>query len=138
MKRSISKASIALWAVQILLAAIFLFAGGFKLWAPLDKVPMPVALPIPFLRFIGLAECLCALGLILPGLVRVRRDLTPVAATGLVTIMTGAVVVTLEGGLVGPALVPFVVGCLAATVAYGRRSWIEMGAPVFGRLSLAR
>jgi hypothetical protein len=34
--------------------------------------------------------------------------------------MTGAAVITLIGGDVAPALVPFVVGLLAAVVAYGR------------------
>jgi hypothetical protein len=34
--------------------------------------------------------------------------------------MAGATVITLIGGDVAPAVVPFVVGVLAATVAYGR------------------
>jgi hypothetical protein len=39
-----------------------------------------------------------------------------------VIIMIGATVVTLVAGLgVGPALIPVVVGLLAAFVAYGRR-----------------
>src|SRR2546426_12841089 len=111
----------ALWIVQALLAAVFLFAGGAKLVLPLDKLTGPVAMPGWFLRFIGVAEVLGAIGLILPGLLRIRPGLTPLAAAGLVIIMIGATVVTLTGGSVAMALIPLVVGLLAAFVAYGRR-----------------
>jgi hypothetical protein len=43
-----------------------------------------------------------------------------VAAVGLGIIMIGAVVITIMGGAVAPAVVPFIVGLLAASVAYGR------------------
>jgi len=110
----------ALWIVQGLLAALFLFAGGMKLVLPLEKLTGLVELPGPFLRFIGVAEMLGALGLILPGLLRIRPGLTPLAAAGLVIIMLGATVITLLGGEVVTALIPLVVGLLAAFVAYGR------------------
>jgi hypothetical protein len=110
----------ALWIVQALLAALFLFAGGMKLILPLEQLTGLVELPGPFLRFIGVAEVLGALGLILPGLLRIRPGLTPLAAAALVIIMLGATVITLVGGEVVPALIPLVVGLLAAFVAYGR------------------
>src|SRR5919198_1527405 len=110
----------ALWVVQGLLALLFLFAGGMKLVLPLEAMQGPVVLPGPFLRFIGVAEVLGALGLILPGLLRLRPGLTPLAAAGLVIIMMGATVVTLAGGQLAPALLPAVVGLLAAVVAFGR------------------
>jgi uncharacterized membrane protein YfcA len=50
----------------------------------------------------------------------VRPGLTPLAAAGLVIIMIGATVITLAGGDVASALIPLVVGLLAAFVAYGR------------------
>jgi len=112
----------ALWIVQALLAAIFLFAGGIKLVLPLEKLTGPVPLPGLFMRFIGVAEVLGASGLILPGLLRVRPGLTPLAAAGLVIIMVGATGITLAGGDVAPALIPLVVGLLAAFVSYGRWS----------------
>ena len=110
----------ALWIVQGLLALVFLFSGGSKLVMPLEAMKGPVALPGPFLRFIGVAEVLGALGLILPGLLRIRTGLTPLAAAGLVLIMTGATVLTLVSGLLAPGLISFAVGLLAAFVAYGR------------------
>ena len=112
----------ALWVIQGLLALLFLFAGGMKLILPVEEMTkqMPVPLPGLFLRFIAVVEVLGALGLILPGLLRIRPGLTPLAAAGLVIIMIGATMVTLAGGAVGPALMPLVVGLLAAFVAYGR------------------
>jgi uncharacterized membrane protein YphA (DoxX/SURF4 family) len=112
----------ALWIAQALLALVFLFAGGVKLVMPYEEMAagIPVPLPEAFLRFIGVAEVLGALGLILPGLTHVRPSLTPLAAAGLVIIMIGAVVLTLATGEVAMALIPLVVGLVAAFVAYGR------------------
>ena len=84
---------------------------------------MRVPLPGLFLQFIGVAEVAGAFGLILPGLLRIRPGLTPLAGACLVIIMIGATVVTLLGGDVAAALFPLVVGLLCAAVAYGRRSW---------------
>jgi len=110
----------ALWIVQGLLAALFLFAGGVKLVMPIAELEKQAGMPGWFLRFISVAEVLGALGLVLPGLLRVRPGLTPLAATGLVIIMLGATVITLATGAIAPALMPLVVGLLAAFVAYGR------------------
>ena len=110
-----------LWIVQVLLALLFLFAGGMKLLMPIEKLTAAVPmLPGAFLRFIAVAEICGALGLILPGLLRIQPGLTPLAAAGLVIIMIGAVAVTLTNGLVPMALFSAIVGCLAAFVAYGR------------------
>jgi hypothetical protein len=110
----------ALWIVQGLLALIFLFSGGMKLVQPLEVLTEQMPLPGLFVRFIGVAEVLGAIGLILPGLLRIRPGLTPLAAAGLVIIMIGATVLTLAGGEVVLALIPLVVGLLSAFVAYGR------------------
>jgi len=120
----------ALWIIQGLLAALFLFAGGTKLILPIDvlaSMGSPNQIPLPgwFVRFIGVVEVLGALGLILPGLLRIRPGLTPLAAAGLVIIMIGATVLTLAGGDVAPALIPLAVGLLSAFVAYGRWRFVR-------------
>ena len=114
------KRNVTLWVIQGLLAALFLFAGSMKLILPVEAMAGPVALPGWFLRFIGVAEVAGAIGLILPWLTRIRPRLTPVAASGLVIIMSGATVITVIGGPAATAVVPFVAGLLAATVAYAR------------------
>jgi hypothetical protein len=112
--------NIALWIVQALLGLLFLFGGVMKLVLPLDQLKGPVELPGAFLRFIGVAETAGGLGLILPSLLHIRPGLTPLAAAGLVIVMIGATVITVLGGDPIAALIPAVVGLLAAFVAYGR------------------
>jgi hypothetical protein len=109
-----------LWIAQGLLAAVFLFAGGFKLVAPAEAFNGPIVLPVTFLRFIGTAELVGAIGLIVPWLTGIRPALTPLAAAGLVVIMIGATTLTTVSMGVGPALFPLIVGGLAASVACGR------------------
>ena len=112
-----------LWIVQGLLALLFLFTGGMKLVVPLEALTEQAPLPGWFVRFLGAAEVLGAIGLILPGLLGIRPGLTPLAACGLVIIMVGATVLTLVGvapGGAAGALIPLVVGLLSAFVAYGR------------------
>jgi len=112
--------NIALWIAQGLLAAIFLFAGGMKLVLPVEEMTKQLPLPGLFLRFIAVCEVLGAIGLILPWLLGSRPGLTPLAAAGLVIIMIGATVLTLATAGITMALIPLVVGILAAFVAYGR------------------
>jgi uncharacterized membrane protein YphA (DoxX/SURF4 family) len=112
--------TVALWIVQGLLAALFLFAGVMKFIMTVEEMTKEIPLPGAFLRFIGVAEILGAIGLILPGLLRIKPGLTPLSAVGLAVIMVGATVLTLTTSPVAMALMPFVVGILAIFVAYGR------------------
>ena len=112
--------NIVLWIIQVLLALLFLFAGGVKLVLPIEEMTKQAPIPGLFLRFIGVCEVLGGLGLILPGLLRFRTVLTPLAASGLVIIMIGAVALTLKSGPFSTAFFPLLVGLLAAFVAYGR------------------
>ena len=111
-----------LWTIQILLALLFLFAGGSKFVMPVDQMiqgmPSPLA-SAPFIHFIGVCEVLGGLGLILPGLVRIQPGLTPLAASGLVVIMIGATGLSATHG-VAMAAFPLVTAIFAAFVAYGR------------------
>jgi hypothetical protein len=113
-----------LWMVQGFLAALFLFAGVFKLVMPVEAMAGPVALPGAFLRFIGVVETLGALGLVLPLALRIRPALTPIAAAGLTIIMIGAVVVSAPMGAAAAAF-PALVGVLTIGVAYGRRAVVR-------------
>lgn len=110
--------TIALWTTQIILAALFLFGGVMKFVMPVEEMTKNSSLPGSFFHFIGVMEVLGGIGLVLPSLLRISPFLTPVAACGLVTIMAGAVVTSLPMGWI--ALFPFVVGILAAFIAYGR------------------
>jgi uncharacterized membrane protein YphA (DoxX/SURF4 family) len=112
--------NVALWIVQALLAGLFLFAGGTKLILPIEEMTKQMPMPGWFLRFIGVAELLGGLGLILPWLLGIKPKLTPLAAVALTMIMVGAVIITLMTGDVIMALFPLITGILCAFVAWGR------------------
>jgi len=117
--------NIVLWIIQVLLALLFLFSGGMKLVIAPEVLqsmgsPNQIVLPGLFLRFIGVCEVLGGLGLILPGLLRIRPGLTPLAAAGLVIIMIGATALSFAADGITAAIIPFVTGVLSAFVAYGR------------------
>jgi uncharacterized membrane protein len=121
--------NVLLWVLQGLVSLVFLFSGGTKLVMSAEKMremspPNSIMLPGAFVKFIGVMEILGGLGLILPGLTKIRKNLTPVAAFCLLIIMIGAVVITIMGPGVGAAIIPFVVGILCAVIAYGRRDWM--------------
>ena len=117
--------NIALWIIQVLLAVEFLFGGATKVFLSTETLmkmssPNAVHVPIMFLRFIGVCELLGALGLLLPGIFRIKQGLTPLAAAGLTIITIGATVITIMGDGVGVAMIPFVTAVLCAFVVYGR------------------
>ena len=112
---------IGLWVAQVLLFLAFMGAGGMKLVTPAEELLKldPTQL-IPLTRFIGTAEVLGALGMILPAASRIRPGLTPLAALGLFTIMVLASGVVVMRGDTQTIPVVVILGALAAFVAWGR------------------
>lgn len=119
----------ALWVIQILLALLFLFAGGSKLAMSAAELTGQTPIPAWFLRFIAVMEILGGLGLVLPGMLRRHTTLTPLAAAGLFVIMIGAVAVTVQTMGIGMAILPLVTGALTLFVAYGRWRLAPLSAP---------
>lgn len=108
-----------LWTAQGVAALVFLFAGSVKFIMPADKMQQgPIQLPLAFMYFIGLCEVLGAFGLLLPGILRIRTALTPLAAGGLTIIMIGATVISVEAMGISAAPVPAVLGVITAWIAY--------------------
>jgi uncharacterized membrane protein YphA (DoxX/SURF4 family) len=115
-----------LWGVQILLALAFLASGMLKLTQPYDALAAQMAwvgaVPPWLVLFIGVAEVLGAVGLVLPAATGVLPWLTPLAAAGLALTMLLATLFHLARGELAMAPVPLLLGLLAAFVAYARRS----------------
>lgn len=93
----------ALWIVAGLLAALFLLAGGGKLFASRDKMASAHGamgwvndFSPRFVRALGALEIVGAIGPILPALLDVVPILVPLAAVGLATIMAGAVILRIR------------------------------------------
>jgi len=116
--------NVALWIIQIVLAAAFLIAGTTKVLTPREKLRERMAWVDDFsqtsVRLIGTAEILGAVGLILPAAAGIAPILTPIAAVGLVIIMIGAAITHVRRK--EPAIVPvnIVLLVLAVIVAWGR------------------
>jgi uncharacterized membrane protein len=84
--------NIALWAAQVVLAFAFVAAGGMKVYAyekykALSGKNRPMEITRGLVMFIGIAELLGAIGIILPMAANVAPLLSPIAAVGLAIIM---------------------------------------------------
>jgi uncharacterized membrane protein YphA (DoxX/SURF4 family) len=113
--------NIALWILQVLLAAYFLWHGWLFLAPPAELVEIMNAEFAPWFRiFIGVAELLAAAGLILPGVTRILPWLTPLAAAGLMIVTASATVLHLSRGEIGSAISAAVFFALVTFVAYMR------------------
>ena len=110
-----------LWVAQILLALGMLFAGVIKqTMSDVELTSFYPIFPAIFIRFIGVCEVLGAIGVIVPAALRIRPELTPLAAAGLAVIMAGAVVSTIAMGAASMIATPLILFLLAVFVAYGR------------------
>lgn len=116
--------NIFLWFAQGLLAIAFLGAGLMKVLTPYAQIAADPQtawvqdFPEGFFKFIGVAEILGALGMLVPSLTRIQPRLTPLAAAGLVIIMIGAAGTHIRRG--EPFIVNLVLATLAVVVIWGR------------------
>jgi uncharacterized membrane protein len=115
---------LGLWVVQALLAVVFFMVGAMKLATPIEslqaQMPWVGGAMGGAVRFIGAVEVLGALGLVLPAATRILPRLTPLAATGLSTVMLLAVFTHLVRGEYPVLGANVMLGGLAAFVAWGR------------------
>jgi uncharacterized membrane protein YphA (DoxX/SURF4 family) len=87
-----------LWVLQILLALIFTYSGVCKLLFSEKKLVAigqtgVEGLPVSLIRFIGLAEILGSIGIIMPWLIKVFPVLTPISAICFAIIMASAAII---------------------------------------------
>ncbi|MBC9717257.1 DoxX family protein [Streptomyces sp. TRM66268-LWL] len=117
----------ALWIVTALLAAAFFFGGAGKIALAKDRIHAFGAsahwvedFSERGVKGIGAVEVLAAFGLILPAVTDIAPVLVPVAAVGIMLLMTGAAVVRLRRGELKFMIADVVYFLLAAFVAWGR------------------
>ena len=91
-----------LWVLQGLFAAMFLVAGYLKTTKEREvleeTMPWVDDFSTSVVRFVGVAELLGAIGLVLPAAVDVAPWLTPLAASGIALIMLLAAIHHLRKG----------------------------------------
>ena len=113
--------NIALWVLQVLLAAAFLAHGLMLLAPPPDiAVLLSASLPRWFWVFLGVAEVLAAVGLTLPGVTRIQPALVVWAAAGIMIVMVSATIWHLVRREFSSALITLLLLAMATFVAYMR------------------
>jgi len=122
---------IALWVVQVVLAA-GLIAGGFmKLFQPIETLaamwPWAGEVPVALVKGTGIIDLLGALGIILPSLLRIQPKLTPIAAIGIVALMIAASIFHITRGEASQIGFNVFFAGLAAFVAWGRLKLLPAG-----------
>lgn len=125
--------NIALWAVQVLLAAAFGMAGYMKISVPIEELVKQMAWvggsPVWVVRLAGVTGLLGSIGLILPAATQIMPSLTVFAAVGLALQMALAMGLHTMRGELAMLPINLVLGVLAAFVAWGR--WAK--APICDR-----
>ena len=137
--RSRSKTlNIILWIAQFLLGAFFFMSGFSKLTQPIAKLaeqaPVLAQVSQALIKFIGTCEILGAIGIVLPALLRVKPNLTPLAAAGFTLLMVIATSFNLIKGAFSGVPITMVLGLIAFFVAWGRfkkRPIYEKRAPAY-------
>ena len=125
--------NIALWVLQVLLAAAFLAHGLMLLAPPPDiAVLLSASLPRWFWVFLGVAEVLAAVGLTLPGVTRIQPALVVWAAAGIMIVMVSATIWHLVRREFSSALITLLLLAMATFVAYMRLRVL----PIRGRRAL--
>jgi hypothetical protein len=126
--------NIGLWVAQALLAAFYFYAGFNKVSQPIEvlaAMSMGFVLFVPewLTRFIGVAELLGAVGIVLPALIRIMPRLTPLAALGLSIIQVLAILLHASRGEFAVLPLNVVLLALSLFVLWGR----ERKAPIAAR-----
>lgn len=123
-RKSSTALHIALWIVQVLLAVSLVWAAGMKLFQPLDKLaamwPWVGQVPATLVKLTGIVDVLGAVGLILPAWLRIRPQLTPIAAGCIIVLMICAITFHVLRGEASVIGFNIVFALLAAFVAWGR------------------
>jgi len=117
--------NVALWIGQALLALMFTYAGLAKMFQPIEQLsqmlPWATEYPELFVRFVGAADLLGGLGVLLPTLLRIKPGLAPLAALGILAIMVLALGFHVLRGEYQALGMNVFLGLVAAFVAWGRR-----------------
>jgi uncharacterized membrane protein YphA (DoxX/SURF4 family) len=113
--------NVILWILQLLLAAQFLQHGLIMVFPPSEYVEvMNAAFGVGLRYFIGIAELLAVLGLILPGVFRIYTWLLPLTLAGLMIVSASATVYHSFRGETSSAIYTIVLFIVITFVAYMR------------------
>jgi uncharacterized membrane protein YphA (DoxX/SURF4 family) len=115
---------ISLWAAQIVLAIVFIWAAMMKLFQPAEKLaamwPWTGQVPASLVKFTGIVDLLGGIGLVLPSLLHIKPKLTPITAIGIIVLMVCGSVFHILRGEASAIRVNIIFTCIAIFIAWGR------------------
>ena len=121
--------NIVLWILQVLLALAFLAHGWMFLFpSPPIAALMNASLARWFQLFLGVAEVAAGIGLVLPGLTRIKPWLVAWAADGVVIVMVSATIWHFMRGEISSGFITLLLLAMAAFVAYMRHRVLPIAA----------
>lgn len=120
--------NILLWVAQVLLASSMVWAACMKLLKPADELaamwPWTAAHPA-LVKMTGVLDLLGALGLVLPGLLRMQPRLTVYSAYAIIALMIAASIFHIVRGEANLIGVNIFFAVLAVLIAWGRRKLLR-------------
>jgi len=115
--------NISLWIAQIILAAFFL-TGAIMKFQPVEKMapimPWVGQVPAGVVKLLGITDLLGAIGLVLPALLRIKPQLTPIAAIGALALMICAIIFHVSRGEAAVIGANIVAAVVAGFIIWGR------------------
>ena len=112
-----------LWVLQVLAALLYAASGAMKVFM-FEKISQDVpsfgALPREAWTALGILELACTIGLIVPGVLHWRPQLTVVAAALLAAESLVFIWVHVRYHEMAPIIISGVLGLVMAFIAYGR------------------
>jgi len=121
---------LVIWILQAVLAVVFVTAGSVRLSQPeeklADRMGWVADFSPPAVKVIGLLQVLAAAGLILPSLSGVLPWLTPLAAGGLVLVVSGASCTHVRRRDYSSIAMTAILLLMAATTANGKLSALHL------------
>lgn len=120
-KKTSKTFNIILWVAQVLLALTFVWAGFMKIFKP-EELPFAWVKDNPNLvLFTGIVDLLAGIGIILPTLLRIKTELTILAAYGIIALMISASIFHISRGEAKDIDFNIFMLLVAMFVAWGRQ-----------------
>jgi hypothetical protein len=108
----------------VFLALVFFITGAIKLFLPIENLftllPWTRDVNSIQVRLIGFSEVMGGIGLILPSLLRIKPQLTSLAAIGVAFVMLLAIFFNISMGETSVIGINIILFCIALFVAWGR------------------
>lgn len=122
--------NIGLWVAQALVGALMLMGGFMKLTTPIAELSKMMAwtgdFPEMIVRGLALLDIAGGVGIILPSLLKIKPNLTPLSAICIVFLMVAAITMHVSRGEVSVIGFNFVMIAMAGFVYWGRTKKVQI------------